>query len=163
MPKLTDTQLVILSAAAARDDRVVLPLPDSLKPNKAALTRSINSLLKRDLITERPAKPGEQAWREDEDQRLTLIATAAGLETIGITGDAPDTAAETDAKPTSKADRVMGLLKRPEGAGIADMQAATGWQPHSIRAFLSGLRKKGIEIGRTKDETGKAVYSIAGA
>ncbi|MFN3233156.1 MAG: DUF3489 domain-containing protein [Alphaproteobacteria bacterium] len=163
MPKLTDTQLIILSAAAARADGLVLPLPDSLKPNKAALTRSINSLLKRDLIEERPTKRGEQVWREEGHQRLTLGVTATGLEAIGVTGDAPDAASTTDTKPASKADGIMGLLKQPGGAGIADIQAATGWQPHSIRAFLSGLRKKGIAVGRTKDEAGKAVYSIAGA
>ena len=161
MPKLTDTQLVILSAATARDDYAVLPLPDSLKPNKAALTRSINSLLKRDLIAERPAKPGEQVWREDDDQRLALAINAAGFEAIGVTEGTADVVGTEDAKPKSKVDRVMGLLQRPDGADIADLQVATGWQPHSIRAFLSGLRKKGLEIRRTKDESGRAVYSIA--
>ncbi len=39
MPKLSDTQLVILSAAARRQDGAVLPLPRSLKVNKAAATR----------------------------------------------------------------------------------------------------------------------------
>ncbi len=46
MPKLTDSQLVILSAAAKRQDGSVLPLPRSLKVNKAAATTVLKSLLK---------------------------------------------------------------------------------------------------------------------
>jgi hypothetical protein len=46
MPKLTDSQLVILSAASQRKDGALLPLPKSLKLNKGALTAVLNSLLK---------------------------------------------------------------------------------------------------------------------
>ena len=40
------------------------------------------------------------------------------------------------------------LLSRKSGADIAAMQSATGWQPHSVRAALSGLRKAGYTIDR---------------
>ena len=59
MPKLTDTQLVILSAAAQRDGGTVLPLPESLKINKAAAARTIKSLTNRGLIFEQPAGEGD--------------------------------------------------------------------------------------------------------
>lgn len=54
------------------------------------------------------------------------------------------------------------LLNRKAGADLAALQSATGWQPHSVRAALSGLRKAGYRIDRaepTKPGTG-AVYRI---
>lgn len=41
------------------------------------------------------------------------------------------------------------LLTRKAGADLAALQSATGWQPHSVRAALSGLRKAGYVIDRT--------------
>ena len=55
MPKLTDTQLVILSAAAERDDGVALPLPKSIKADEKATTSALKRLLKAGLLAERPA------------------------------------------------------------------------------------------------------------
>jgi hypothetical protein len=46
MPRLTDTHLVILSAAAQRHDAAALPLPTSLKINKGAATSALKSLVK---------------------------------------------------------------------------------------------------------------------
>ena len=40
------------------------------------------------------------------------------------------------------------LLSRKAGADLAALQSATGWQPHSVRAALSGLRKAGYGIDR---------------
>lgn len=54
------------------------------------------------------------------------------------------------------------LLRRKAGADIAALQSATGWQPHSVRAALSGLRKAGYTIDRAdpaKPGNG-AVYRI---
>ena len=63
-------------------------------------------------------------------------------------------------KPT-KIDNVRGLLRRPSGATIAQLQKATNWQPHSVRAALTGLRKKGHEIIREKNTNGVTTYRIA--
>lgn len=55
------------------------------------------------------------------------------------------------AKPKStRLDQLQKLLTRDKGASIAEMTKATGWQSHSVRAALSGLRKKGVTIERTK-------------
>ncbi|MEO3413718.1 DUF3489 domain-containing protein [Roseovarius sp. CAU 1744] len=54
------------------------------------------------------------------------------------------------------------LLSRKAGADLAALQSATGWQPHSVRAALSGLRKAGYRIDRVdpaKPDSG-AVYRI---
>ncbi len=85
MPKPTDSQLVILSAAARRQDGAVLPLPRSLKVNKAATTTGLKSLLKKGLVTERPAAADEARWRETRDgRRMALAITDAGLHVIVV-------------------------------------------------------------------------------
>ena len=62
---------------------------------------------------------------------------------------AKPTATITTVQPApSKADTLVKLLLRAKGATALELKAATAWQPHSIRAFLSGLRKKGRVIAR---------------
>lgn len=65
----------------------------------------------------------------------------------------PDTldTTPTDTRPLSKLDRIVALLARPEGVSLADLCAATGWQPHSVRGALSGtLKRKGVVISSWK-------------
>ena len=66
------------------------------------------------------------------------------------------------ARDGSKAATILELLKRPGGATSKDLQKASGWQPHSVRGFLSGtLRKKmGLDVISTKGEDGERTYSI---
>lgn len=63
--------------------------------------------------------------------------------------------------PRTKADTVTRLLIREKGATIEEIVKATGWQPHSCRAFLTGLRKKGNSIVREDRGDGKTAYRIA--
>ncbi len=51
----------------------------------------------------------------------------------------------------------------PAGASIAAMGTKTGWQPHSVRAALTGLRKRGFAITRERSDAGVTVYRIAEA
>ena len=64
-------------------------------------------------------------------------------------------------KPT-KIESILKQLRRPNGASIAQLQKTTGWQPHSVRAALTGLRKKGHNIERDKDAKGVTRYRVAG-
>ncbi|WP_170758953.1 DUF3489 domain-containing protein [Ruegeria lacuscaerulensis] len=48
----------------------------------------------------------------------------------------------------TKIDKVQALLRRPSGASLEALCKATGWRPHSVRATISGLRKKGVTIKR---------------
>lgn len=61
---------------------------------------------------------------------------------------------------TSKSEVVAKLLARPKGATVDDMITATGWQPHSVRAFLSGLRKRGHVLIRKERKDGRCAYRI---
>lgn len=60
----------------------------------------------------------------------------------------------------TKASVVEAMLKRKSGATLEQIGWATDWQPHTCRAFLSGLRKKGAKINRFENKTGKSVYRI---
>ena len=85
MAKLTDTQLIVLSAAAARDDGIaVVPA----KMNKAAASKVGASLVTRKLMREVRSKPGMPVWRQGEDDRpISLIITRAGRDAIGVEED----------------------------------------------------------------------------
>ena len=63
-------------------------------------------------------------------------------------------------KPTTKSDTVIKLLLRAKGATPTELIAATDWLPHSLRAFLTGLRKKGRVIVREANKSGGFAYRI---
>jgi hypothetical protein len=74
------------------------------------------------------------------------------------------TKAESGAKSGSKAAIVLELMKRKEGATLAEIAKATEWQNHSIRGFVSGhvTKKLGMKVESTKNEAGERTYRIAG-
>jgi len=80
-------------------------------------------------------------------------------------GDTQPTSRESKdvGKKISKTEQVIKLLKRKNGASLDDLQKATGWQPHSVRGFLAGLRKRGLMIERITIDGQKGAYHIAGA
>lgn len=78
------------------------------------------------------------------------------------TNTAAEPGAVTAPHPTSKSATVIELLRRTDGATLADLTAATGWQNHTARAVLTGLKKKGHTIERTKED-GVSRYRITGS
>ncbi len=163
MTKLTDTQLVILGAAARRGGHPILPLPETLKGGAAH--KVVGALLSRGLIEETLALPTtEHIWRTGEDgQRYLLRITAAGIAAIGVEAaddaqEAPaatDTASKDEDAPAARTPRegtkqaaLIAMLRAPEGATIAEVVAATGWQQHTVRGAIAGALKKklGLEV-----------------
>ncbi len=65
------------------------------------------------------------------------------------------------AKSQTKAGAILSQLRRPNGASITQLQKATDWQPHSIRATLTGLRKRGHAVLRGKNAKGVTTYRVA--
>jgi hypothetical protein len=132
MTKLTDTQAVILSAAAQRDSYNVLPLPGSLRGGAA--TKVVETMIAKGFIEEVDAdvRKGELVWRETGDGHgTTLVATDAGLAAIGIEPedansapeDAPDTPSQQRAAPATRTPRegtkqaaLIAMLRAPGGA-----------------------------------------------
>jgi hypothetical protein len=190
MPKLKDSQLVILSAAAQRDGGGALPVPRSLKIKGAALAKTLDQLRNQGLLEEKPAAHAAVAWREGEDGgRMMLVISPAGMKAIEseiTSGTLNSKSTKSQAKktrarraavrqkhegqtaaPTARAGTKQGvlirLLHRKSGATIADIVAATGWQAHSVRGAISGVLKKklGLTVSSEKAERGR-VYRIAG-
>jgi hypothetical protein len=63
----------------------------------------------------------------------------------------------------SKTEAILDLLKRPGGATAKELMKATGWQPHSVRGFLSGTigKKTGLTVVSAKTEDGERTYSVS--
>ncbi len=184
--KLTDTQRVMLSAAAQRED-LCLTAPDKLKG--AILTKVSERLVKLGLGREVRAKAGMPVWRRDDGaQGYALKLTAAGLKAIAV-DDGSDEATASKETPQlrsnpratkatgpdvigepakafapragSKLASVIDLLQRRGGATIPTLIEATGWLPHSARAALTGLRKRGYAVARERLEDGDSIYRVA--
>jgi DNA-binding MarR family transcriptional regulator len=60
----------------------------------------------------------------------------------------------------SKQARIVNLMSRPKGATLDELIEATEWLPHTTRAALTGLRKRGFALERIKDEAKGSVYRI---
>jgi hypothetical protein len=181
--KLTDAQLVMLSAAAQRDDHC-LTAPDKLKG--AILAKVGEKLVKLGLVRKVRAKAGMPVWRRDDAGNFALKLTAAGLRAIAVDEELDESApreapqckphgtqdwghdaiGDQAKAPTpragSKLSQVIDLLKRPNGATILHLTQATGWLPHTTRAALTGLRKRGYAVARERVEGGDSIYRIAG-
>jgi len=157
MTQLSDTQALILSAAAQRPDHIALPLPESLRGGAAA--KVVNTMIAKGLIEEVDAdmRKGEPVWRETGDGHgVTLIATNAGLSAIGI--ETESTAAEPidKAAPKMRTPRagtkqatLIAMLREPEGATIDEIAAALQWQVHTARGAISGALKKKLGLNIT--------------
>jgi hypothetical protein len=181
--KLTDAQLVMMSAGAQRKDRC-LSAPATIKG--AALSKVSAKLAKLGMAREIEAKPGAPIWRRDDaGQGYALKLTASGLKAIAVDegspeaiepGEAPQQQAENGASPDegahparvtprdgSKLALVIELLRRADGATIADLTQATGWLPHTTRAALTGLRKRGYAVARERIGAGDSAYRISDA
>ena len=186
MTQLSDTQAIILSAAAQRPERIALPLPDSLRGGAAA--KVVSTMIAKGLLQEVEvnARRGEPIWRETGDGHgTTLVATDAGLAAIGIEPDDADTARPraTEAPPKdpvphrnaegtqstrtpragTKQATLIAMLRAPEGATIEEITTATGWQAHTVRGAIAGALKKklGLDVTSEKVERRGRVYRVA--
>ncbi len=217
MTKLSDTQVIILSAAAQRPNRLAIPLPHRLKGGAAQ--KVVDAMLARGLLARVPAAPGMPAFgaQAEDGGWTTLVATDAGLDAIGIEPEARPEAAvpyafnagtnsagepaagaptggdtggdeapveatpkrrsrSRQAAPTgadvaparktrdgTKQAQLIAMLRRPEGATIAQIAADLGWAAHTVRgAFAGALKKKlGLTVTSEKVEGGERTYRIA--
>ena len=89
-------------------------------------------------------------------RRNGKAAKAAPTADGGIAENPPADAAPTPAAPPitlkqpSKQERLADMLVRDEGATLDDMVEATGWLKHTVRAALTGLKKKGFVLSSDK-------------
>jgi hypothetical protein len=176
--KLTKTQLIVLTRAAQRDDGAAR-VPEGMK-DKAA-HKLAATLAEKGLVREVRAKPGMPARRKSEEGSCSLIITQLGRASIGVDGQdganavgdrvinslrkqpAPAALGPKAVTPRrgSKLAEVIVLLNRNKGASLEELILATGWQAHTTRAALTGLRQRGYGIERQRGGKGEAsIYRI---
>jgi hypothetical protein len=118
MTKLTDTQLVILTAACQRPDRCILPLPAQIKGGAAQ--KVVAGLLSRRLTEEAEAGRESPVWRETAGRRgVTLVATDAALEILGIESASVATRGDTAALAETDAVGSAGAVEPPTARDVA--------------------------------------------
>ncbi len=125
MAKLTDTQVIVLSKAAARTDGAAV-LPERM--NRAAATKVGASLVARKLMREIRAKPGMPEWRKDGDGRsISLVIMRAGRDAIGVeeVADEPPIVVVAESKtPKSDAEAANQTTSSSDGSKQARHHSA---------------------------------------
>jgi len=134
--KLTDTQLMILSAASQREDRCLVA-PKNLKGGAAQKVAA--KLLAAGLVREIKAKTGMALWRRDEEagQAYSLKLTAAGLKAIAVDEGDSQPSANTSASPSANEDS-------SKAKDAANMAATTS----ARTARTSPVPRQGTKIAR---------------
>jgi hypothetical protein len=165
MPKITPMQSLLLTHAAARENGSFFPLPNGVT-HPPTVRRSIAALLARGWAKSRPTADDMATAHFEDGVCYGVFITEAGCSAIGATAHR----IEPDARPlpppssrTTKAAKVLALLVREQGATLAELTDATGWLPHTTRAALTALRKKGHTLEKSKPEGGLTCYRIIAA
>ena len=214
MTKLSDTQSIILSAAAQRADGNVLPLPGSLRGGAA--TKVVGALLARGLIREHVVDSPRKAdaalntiWRNLPSRTAAACSSSSPPPALRPSASSPrrcptpstraptrpasrplarpraptrrrsrprrsaGPAAEGGAhergrapaprktRDDTKQAQLVAMLRRKQGATIAQIVEATGWQPHTVRGAFAGALKKKLGLTVTSEKVdGIRTYRI---
>ncbi|WP_421991349.1 DUF3489 domain-containing protein [Roseococcus sp.] len=184
---LTVAQLLVVTTAAQRPDRVVLPLPPTLRVRGSAQRTLLATLLKIELVEEFPIDDATLSWRADDSgQHFGLRLTAAGLAAAGGSSDSvANPVASNDAEqvergsrhssgegaagaapattapraPAGKLGDVLRAISKDVGATLPEITTMTGWLPHTARAAVTGLRQRGFAI-QLSEQQGRKAYRI---
>lgn len=181
-PKLNDLHYVLLATAANRASGGLLPPSSSVKAERASITRAVRSLISRSFAEEVETRDRKSVWREEGQHQLTAVITAAGRTAIHIAdGKAPEDeapaaapatkvgpadqlsppeAAAPGARAGTKQALLIAMLRCEHGVTLSELAEATSWLPHTTRAALTGLRKKGHAIAAEKQD-GVSRYRLA--
>lgn len=173
--KLNDLQRALLSAANGRKDGSLFPIPRTMTADTDHVKSAVASLIRRKLA----ARSGDRVTITDAgreaigavkgaapDQGPSAPANAAvtsmkadKVSAVKDGGASPGKASASSngsrspsARAGSKTALLIDLLAGGGGATLADLTSATGWLPHTVRAALTGLRKKGHAISRSRQE-----------
>ena len=161
--QLTTTQLAVLTHAHEHTEGKIDWFPDTVKGG--ARQKVLDGLANRGLITSKHnnwfvSAAGYEALGLPRKGPVTLQALDAVIEAASVSSDEPAKIART--RDNSQQAQVIALLRRPEGATIAQICILTGWQAHTVRGTLAGTFKKklSLEITSTKETGAERVYKV---
>jgi Protein of unknown function (DUF3489) len=134
--QLIDTQLTPLSAASQREDRAIES--GARKRTKEPCDTNSGANLAPHKPSRRVAAALRKKTRDESPRRAAKSSHGA-----------------------SKQDQVIKMLDRRQGATIATIMKATGWQPHSVRGFFAGVVRNKLGLTLVSEKTGEErVYRI---
>ena len=134
-PPAASAEPVAQEAAAVADALDAAPLPPALRTTLRDAAAAVLT-----------------AWDDEGNRETDIIAALEGpmeaLRALLANRTARSTNAGAPRKPRegTKQEAVLTMLRRAEGATVAQIAEATGWASHTVRGFLAGLKKKGIQV-----------------
>ena len=145
MSKLTNTRRAVVCADAGG--------PDDFQEAPCFVDNLLTEISPAPSAATPPKRVARRGRRPETAQR------GGGQADDAVVAPAPVQPAP--AMPKGKIGALIGLLRRTEGASIADMMAATGWQAHSVRGAMSGSIKKALGLNVVSAKTDdRRVYRI---
>lgn len=161
--QLTPTQHAVLTYAIEHTEGKIDWFPDNIKGG--ARKKVLDGLSNRALITSDGsnwfvAAEGYGALGMPHRGPVTLAALDAAISTAEAAQ--PSDTPKPRTRDNSKQAQVIAMLKRPEGATIAQICEVTGWQAHTVRGTFAGAFKKKLGLNLISDKgDGDRVYRIA--
>ncbi len=162
--QLTITQQAVLTHAHEHTEGKMIWFPDTIKGG--ARQKVIEGLANRGLITSKRndwfvSVKGYEALGISRRGPITLQALDAVINTATAASAEPAKTPRT--RDNTKQAQVIAMLRRPEGATIAQICEATGWLSHTVRGTFAGAFKKklALDITSTKEQGGERIYKVA--
>jgi hypothetical protein len=146
-----------LEAAARHEDHLVLP---PVELSASARRRAMTRLVRAGVAEEVQVHDHALGWREDGQASVGLRITDAGV--AAVKRPTPAEPPTTKSPRKTKRASLVALMEREGGAGLGELIAVTGWQPHTVRAAITGLRKSGLTVETSRGDAG-TVYRISPA
>lgn len=190
MARLTDTQLTVLSSGAARADGIAIVPAKMNKANSSKVGVSLVARKLMRELRSKPGVPvwrqdddgrsislmitraGREAIGVDEKQEAKQASSSDGKpgsrspthsrsDGSKTSISTPFPLSATSPRPGSKQALVTEMLSAHAGATLDALIEATGWLPRTTRAALTGLRKRGLPIQRSREAGEASIYRIA--
>lgn len=157
---LTDAGLLAIDLDAAA--------PGADMPGQIDAAESMDPQPSRRETVRRSAQAVTDAWDDDLVKTHPALASSVislrnALTNQGSTPTVSGTPRQP--RPDTKRALVLGLLRRPEGATVAQVAEATGWARHTVHGFFAGLKKAGtpVEVLERVRQVGPGKQGAAGS
>jgi Protein of unknown function (DUF3489) len=153
------------------DDKSIVPAAGEASPgavfsSEAELRRLLREWPLRGLVELWNRLPGVRPVTKFENREVAVARLWRTIQPPPESGEPgapkarPRRKVFSPPKPGSKADHILTLLQQPHGATLDNLMSATGWQAHSVRGFLSNLkRKRGWNL-RSRKQDGQRLYRL---